>query len=190
MDPGFESWKDVLEVLVMPLTVLAIGVWLPRLFEAEKARKFTALIKRELAEMEPWPKKAIEDAKWTDHLDKRFIHEEIFNNVSDNRDFILSLPPDIAYNTAQLWIHFHKAAGSQRAGSEKDQAARDDPEIREDLAEHGAFWCDYLRGLSSFFQRRGSDDLLDDVYKPWARLVLEYYPELGTTGRLKMEDKK
>jgi hypothetical protein len=167
-----------LDVLIIPVVIFVVGAWLPSFFEAVKTRKFLALIRRELGEMvpEPLPKAG----KWHKHLKKRFIHEEIFAKKSENRDFILSLPPDIAYNASQLWIHFEKALVSRS---------------KEDLAEHGAAWCDYLYGLCSYFDDRDEKSLFRDrkkpffrnaVYKPWEDLVLEYYPALKATGRLKV----
>ena len=44
------------------------------------------------------------------HLSKRFLHEEFFKreNVSANRDFLLSLHPSLVYHASQLWIAFEK----------------------------------------------------------------------------------
>lgn len=169
MEHGFETIKDVLDVIIIPIAIFAIGALLPRLFESAKTHKFRALIKRELGEMEPKPDQPKEGGKWCQHLGKRFIHEEIFENISENRDFILSLPPDFAYNTTQLWIHFHKATASQ---------------TRDDLAEHGAAWCDYLRGMCSYLDGKRSKKYLEKVYKPWERIIQGYHPELIKSGRL------
>ena len=115
------------------------------------------------------PGNKINGCRWNLHLTKRFIHEEIFRNVSDNRDFILTLPSDVIYNLAQLWTHFDKAG---RLNND------------EDLAEHGAYWFDYLRGLCTHFDCRKNGKLYMDVYKPWETLVLQYHPELSETRRL------
>lgn len=175
MSLGFTSWKDVLEILVVPIAVFAIGALLPSLFDAVKARKFLALIRRELEEMGPQPEAVQIGYKWHQHLGKRFVHEEIFRNVSDNRDFILSLPPDVVYNLAQLWAHFDKAAASQ---------------ANESIAEHGASWCDYLRGLCWFFDRRKSGNFRRCVYEPWEQLILAYHPELRESERLPAKQNK
>src|SRR5262245_21936313 len=104
---GFETLKDVIQVLVIPLAIFGLGVLLPRLFEAQRRRTFINLIRREIQEMTPYPginetddsnpplKPA--EKKWTIHLKKRFVHEDIFENISPNRDFILSLPADLTY---------------------------------------------------------------------------------------------
>jgi hypothetical protein len=34
---------------------------------------------------------------------KKLIHREIFNNVAENRDFILSLDPALVYFVSNLW---------------------------------------------------------------------------------------
>lgn len=170
MTHGFDTWKDLLEVLIIPVAIFIIGALLPRLFEMEKKRKFLALIKRELEEMAPYPKEPTDSGEWYQHLHKRFLHEEIFKKVSENRDFILSLPPDIAYNLSQMWTHFEKA---QKAASQ--------PDI---LAEHGAFWCDYLRGLCNIFDGPRDNHLYRYVYKPWEHLMITYYPKLKKSERL------
>ena len=165
MQLGFATLtlKDWLDVLIVPIVIFAVGAWLPSLFDAVKARKFLALIKRELREMDPNPAKKTSGGKWHQHLTKRFIHQEIFAHVSKNRDFILSLDPEISYTTAQLWFHFENAKTSRS---------------EEDLAEHGKSWCDYLGSLCVTFDGQCDGDLQETVYKPWKELVLEYHPNL------------
>jgi hypothetical protein len=93
------------------------------------------------------------------HLKKRFIHKAIFAKPSENRDFILSLPPDLAYNMAQLWIHFDKA-----------EKATDDPA----LLENGEGWCDYLKSVCRFFDKRQDGVLYWKIFKPWRSLITGY----------------
>ncbi len=169
MISGFDTLKDLLDVVVIPISIFAIGALLPRLFETVKTRKFLALIRRELGEMEPRPKEPRPGGKWHEHLQKRFLHEEIFENVSDNRDFILSLPPDVAYNVSQLWAHYHKASTSENDN---------------DLAEEGASWCYSLRGLCLYLDGRGRSNYLKLVHEPWLRLMLGYHPHTSTIQRL------
>jgi hypothetical protein len=168
---GFDTVKDLLDVLIIPVVIFIVGALLPGFFEAIKTRKFMALIRRELGEMVPEPLLP-EGIEWHRHLVKRFIHEEIFDRVSENRDFILSLPPDIAYNAKQLWTHYKKAQES---------------ESESDLAEHGAAWCNYLDGLCTyfddrenkfFFRNREKKSFLETVYKPWEELILAKHPKL------------
>ena len=148
---GFNSLKDLLDVLILPLFLFGLGVWLPRQFERQKRNAFINLIRRELSEMEPDPKLPQPNGRWHQHLKKRFIHEAIIGKASENRDFILSLPPDLAYNLAQMWIHFDKATAATGPS---------------DLAEHGARWCDYLRGVCAFFDGRKGGQLYRQVCAP------------------------
>jgi hypothetical protein len=174
---GFKDLKDVLDVLVVPLVIFGFGLWLPRLLEKQKRDSFFSLIQRELEEMVPQPATRDDKKVWPAHLTKRFIHEDIFRQLSENRDFILSLPPELAYNEAQLWTHYDKATQASKAS---------------DLADHGASWCDYLGGICKFFDKRKrpssmSASLENTVFKVWKELIISYHPELETKGRLSGE---
>jgi hypothetical protein len=57
---------------------------------------------RELRELSPHPERA-EHEGWWQHQSKRFIQQEIFKDATRNREFILSLDPDLVYFVAQLW---------------------------------------------------------------------------------------
>lgn len=160
---GFDTVKDVLDVLIMPAVLFGLGTMIPHMIEAGMRRRFLALIRRELLEMKPWPEKMKTGGRWHQHLKKRFIHEEIFTKKSENRDFILSLPPDLAYSEAQLWIHFEKAVASKETN---------------DLAEHGARWCDYLKEVCKYFDGRKRGKFYREVYEPWKKLIAEYHPDL------------
>ena len=168
MQLGFATLtlKDWLDVLIVPIVIFAVGASLPWLFDVVKARKFLALIKRELREMDPNLKKP-RSGKWHEHLTKRFIHQKIFTHASENRDFILSLDPELSYTTAQLWFHFEEAMTSE---SEKD------------LAEHADSWCKYLQKLCKKLDGRGDGKLHQDIFKPWVELVLGYHPKLRESG--------
>jgi hypothetical protein len=113
-------------------------------------------MRRELDEMAPDPEPIAPNGKWHQHLKKRFIHEAIFAKPSEKRDFILSLPADLAYNMSQLWIHFDKA---QKATSEPDSL------------EHGKRWCDYLKSVCGFFDKRQDGKLYWKICKPWESLI-------------------
>ena len=171
---GFENVKDVIDVLIVPLVIFGFGLWLPRRIEKQKRQSFFSLIQRELEEMVPRPVTRLENGSWLAHLTKRFIHEDIFRQPSENRDFILSLRADLAYNEAQLWIHYQKAKESSEPS---------------DLAEHGASWCDYLGGICRFFDKRKrslskSASLENTVLKPRKELIISYHQELKVKGRL------
>jgi hypothetical protein len=169
---GFENAKDILDVLVVPLAIAALGIGLPRLIERQKRESFFSLIQRELEEMAPRCEDCEVKQPWTAYLTKRFIHENIFRKSSENRDFILSLPPELAYSEAQLWIHYDKAQQSSNAS---------------DLAKHGASWCDYLGAICRFFDARNGASstrasLENIVFEPWKELIISHYPEVE--GRL------
>jgi hypothetical protein len=163
-DGGFETLKDVLQVVIIPILIFGLATLIPRQLELKKRKNFLSLIQRELEEMEPRPPHKPENGKWDQHLKKRFIHEEIFKNPSANGDFILTLPPDFAYSEAQLWIHYEKARVSTKP---------------EDLVEHGASWCDYMRSVCTFFDEKNNNkEFSQRVYKTWESLVLAYHPRL------------
>ena len=87
MKLGFCTLKDILEVVIIPVALFAVGALLPRMFEAAKKRRFLALIRRELGEMAPRLETKTKDGRWHQHLNKAFIHEEILKEISENRDF-------------------------------------------------------------------------------------------------------
>lgn len=162
MNAGFDTLKDILDVVIVPVVIFGLGAMLPHMIEVAKRRRFLSLIRRELNEMEPRPPEKKKDGKWHQHLDKRFIHQEIFKNPSESRDFILSLPPDVAYSGTQLWFHYEKATASNEPG---------------DLAKHGASWCDQLWALCKYFDGKAPGCFRNKVYEPWETLILQYHPD-------------
>jgi hypothetical protein len=166
---GFKTLKDLLDVVFIPIVIIVLGVLLPRMFERRKRRNFRSLIKRELEEMKPDPEKQSYGKNWPQHLGKRFIHEEIIKKPSENRDFILALPPKLTYSLAQLWVNYEKAYKSSD---------------RTSLGKYGASWCDQLWEICNFFDCWICRKFRRQVYKPWERLVLAYHPDLKNEGRL------
>lgn len=100
---GFSSWKDILDVLAIPLIIGFFALFWNSLQSLFKRRQFENLILRELGEISPFPKYKTKQTRWTEHITKKFIHQEIFKNSTDNRDFILNLQPDLVYFVKQLW---------------------------------------------------------------------------------------
>jgi hypothetical protein len=170
METGFCNLKDILSVVLGPITIFIVGALLPGWFARVKARKFLSLIERELDEMEPWPKEKSNLNEWHHHLKKRFIHEEIFEKKSENRDFIISLPPEVSYNMTQLWSHYKKAQDSK---------------TKEDIANHGAYWCIYIQALCMYFDGKTGSYYKKKLCLPWKSLLLEYHPELRDSDILK-----
>jgi hypothetical protein len=73
------------------------------------------------------------------------VHEEIFakHNISQNRDFLLSLNGDVVYKVSQLWIALEKQDADQ--------------------------WIEYLKQLSE--DRRTTSDRLVAAYKSWLAVI-------------------
>lgn len=160
MDIGFNTLKDWLQVLIIPVTIFVAGALLPRWFEAEKKRKFLALIEQELNELEPWPKEP-DKRNWPEHLDKEFVHQEIFAKPSENRDFILALPAEVVYNVSQLWSAYKTA-------SESTESA--------DFDNQGERWLAHLCKICRYFDTGKTDGgkYYTNIYEPWERLVRAY----------------
>jgi hypothetical protein len=97
--------KDWLTIVIMPLLLGLFAACWPAIQNRYRRRIFTRLIVRELREISPYPDKAkIENCvKWQDHCQKTFIYQKIFEQPKENRDFILSLDPDLVYYISQLW---------------------------------------------------------------------------------------
>ena len=173
---GFQNLKDLLDVVLVPVVLVIVGVWLPRLFEREKAARmksaFVQLIRRETAEMSPWePSSDAENAVWPDYLQKRFIHEKIFRDAAKNRDFILTLDPQLAYHEAQMWTHFDKAEALARAARDEAKKAGDGGDelpsgVKTRIAEHGIRWCHYLGNVRTDLKRITGVDLPEDPDYP------------------------
>jgi hypothetical protein len=102
------TWRDLgISVFLAIVGTVLAALW-PWWQDMRRRRRLTALMQRELQEIgpvEPGPGK-----EWWEHLTKRFLHEEFFSreNVTSNRDFLLSLHPSLVYHASQLWIAFDK----------------------------------------------------------------------------------
>ena len=104
METGFDSIKDICEVLLVPAVGGSVALLWPWIQGIYRRKRFEALIVRELNEVGPYPLEVLDSAgPWTGHLTRNFIHQIVFESASENRDFILSLNPDVAYLTSQLW---------------------------------------------------------------------------------------
>lgn len=97
--------KDWLTIVIMPLLLGLFATFWPVIQNRHRRRIFTQLILRELQEISPYPEevRAENCVKWQDHCQKTFIHRKIFEQPNENRDFILSLEPDLVYFVSQLW---------------------------------------------------------------------------------------
>jgi hypothetical protein len=143
---GFDSLKDLLDVLLIPVAVGAMAVLWPELQCGNRRRRFEALIHRELEELTPFPETRSESPQsktWTEHQTKTFIHQHVFNDVNVNRDFILALDPSLAYEVSQLW---------------EARKAADDKQ-----------WLWYLESLAKRYNGRVAES-----YEKWKRLIDSY----------------
>jgi hypothetical protein len=146
MDSGFATWKDVLDVAVIPMALgIAALIW-PSAQTWRRRRSFQKLISRELRELSPWPENPIPGSSWVKHQTKDLVHKRIFDDVSANRDFVLSLPADWIYPVSQLWI-------ARQAGDGKQ-------------------WLHYLEQLCSPKYDRSGE--VRSVFEKWHVLILRY----------------
>jgi hypothetical protein len=152
------SSKDVLEIVVVPVALALIALAWPEIQSFWRRQRFRGLIVRELREIAPFPERARPGLHWWDHATKRFVHRTIFDAAAENRDFILSLPPDLVYDVSQLW-----AALEQR---------------------NMVQWLHFLRKLSAP-SLDGTGEVVAALGK-WTALIDEYAalaPEDATAGR-------
>ena len=143
--PLATTWEEVLPAIVIAVVAGALATFWPALQLIHRGRKFEGIIRRELEEIAPHPTQFQAGKQWWEHATKRFVHEEIFatHNISQNRDFLLSLNGDVVYKVSQLWIALEKHDADQ--------------------------WIEYLRQLSE--DRRTTSDRLVDAYKSWLAVI-------------------
>ena len=96
------SAKEILDIIIIPVTLALIALLWPTIQSWSRRRAFRRLIVRELEEISPHPPEPTLKG-WWEHQQKTFVHQAIFNNPSENRNFILSLEPDLVYFVTQLW---------------------------------------------------------------------------------------
>jgi hypothetical protein len=137
--------KDVLDIVVIPVVLAILALAWPAIQSSNRRRAFRSLILRELEEIAPYSEDA-QDVGWWEHQRKDFVHQEIFQEVSKNRDFILSLEPDLVYLVSQLWD----------AKAKKDEGQ----------------WLHYLQELSvPKYDKKGR---IGKAREKWATLCGEY----------------
>jgi hypothetical protein len=140
--------------------------------------KFQGVIRRELQELGPYPPTPTVNTPWWEHLHKRFVHEEVFasERMSENRDFLLSLDPDVIYKVSQLWIAFEKRDAEQWLHFLRELKGDDHVGSPELKAAYAA-WSKLLEDDSTVTTpRRTRDSGPDSAALVEARL--EEYPNL------------
>lgn len=147
MQSGFASVKDVLDVIVIPITVVLLGLFWPAIQAQYRCGRFKRLARRELEEVAPKPVEKKDQTCWKDHLRKEFIHRQIVQDPSQHRDFLLGLDSTFVYWLAQLWSAFEN----------------DDP----------GEWFKYLHHLST--HRYTRSDELQKAVGMWRTLLKDGY---------------
>ena len=98
---------DIADIVIIPIILALLALFWPAIQNWHRRRIFTKLIIRELSEISPYPEDPDPNndklSDWSSYCQKKFIHKEIFDNPNENRDFILSLDPDLVYYISQLW---------------------------------------------------------------------------------------
>jgi hypothetical protein len=87
---------------IIGASVTAVAFFWSTIQSLQKRRLFQNLIYRELKELKPYTE-GEQLTQWHCYVKRDFVHQKIFENVSENRDFILSLNPDLIYYISQLW---------------------------------------------------------------------------------------
>jgi hypothetical protein len=175
MESGFSTWKDVFQVLVVPLSAALIAVLWQALAARRRRRNFEELIRQEIAEAAPNRKskegvlassrkwlKADTPVPWHANLKRRFLHEDLIGNPVANAEFIMSLDPALSYSLSQMWISFSKG----------QETAAGQPEARTNAVQ----FCWYLGRTAAYLDRKDQGNLLGTVWVPWVETIEAQYP--------------
>ena len=106
--PSAEDDFNFLKDFAVPVAAaLIIGVTASWAFIQSwwRGHYFRRLIMRELRELEP-NITTIKDKPLKDCMNRRFIHKEILEKPTENKEFIFSIKPGIIYHTSQIWYAF------------------------------------------------------------------------------------
>jgi hypothetical protein len=142
MGTGFQSLKELLEVLLVPLSVGLIAVPLPEFGARKRRANFERLIRRDLEEATPYAPNSGVNGTWHEHMTRRFLHEGIIRHPRENEEFVLGLNRELSYNLSQMWIAYDNAA-------EEGQAVSTSPQHAEQF-----LW--YLRQTIGYLDQRAS----------------------------------
>jgi hypothetical protein len=105
---GSDSGMNLLKDFAVPIAVAIVGAiaasW--NFMQAKwNGHYFANLILRELGELDPVKIKP-EDGLLSSHMKKSFIHREILNKPTENKEFIFTVDRDLIYHTRQIWSAF------------------------------------------------------------------------------------
>lgn len=148
--------------------------------------QFRNLILREIEEIGPYLQCEIEEtgshpgkpsskevrARWKEHHPKkRFLHRKIFKEPTENRDFILSLPPSLVYYVSQLWQSTDDAKQWLYMINKIDsEVPRWPTERREKINEVKRKWYLLMKAYGWSFDQGFEEQL------GWNRAVLKDWP--------------
>jgi hypothetical protein len=110
--PSADQWSSTIVPLIIAILGASVAVLWPWLQARQRAGRFQRIIARELEELGPNTSLPA-GLPWWRYLTKRFVHEEVFAqpNISTNREFLLTLDPDVLYGVSQLWMAYNKRDG-------------------------------------------------------------------------------
>jgi hypothetical protein len=144
---------NLLEKAYIPIVVAIIGVIATTLtvfwsnIQAHNRRQsFQRLIFRELEEVSPYLEVKKYGMKWYQHQKRKFIHQEIFKDSTQNRDFIFSLDPSVVYYVTQLWNTI--------------KPCHDDPQQ----------WLHYLHKIALY----SNNSKIKKAWVKWAKIIISY----------------
>ena len=171
--------KELLQIVVVPATGGLVTLLWPHVQASYKSRKFTQLIARELREVEPFPEGYVAGSSWSAHAKKVYLHQKIFRDPSQNRDFLLTIDPTLAYNVSQLWeslangdsIQWLRCVDQLTKMHDLNKVAKKDPNAK----------------LSRTNKRSETDkpsttDKLTANYKKWERLIQQHDDASGRSS--------
>jgi len=188
---GFKNLKEVLEIVVIPLSAVILAFVLARdqevrktefeqlrlqredesaRIEQQRIEKFRNLVYRELHEIEPIYKKSNVFQFWIDYRKKGFVHEEIVNNTFGNPDYAYSLEPDFIYNLRQLWSNIHQA---QDLAEQHDVAGKSNPILERRIHDHGVQFRKYFDRLSKLCSDK-ERQMAEETSNRW-KIILDYH---------------
>ena len=168
-----------MQIVVVPATGGLVTLLWPHVQASYKSRKFTQLIARELREVEPFPKGCVASSSWSAHAKKVYLHQKIFRDPSQNRDFLLTIDPDLAYNVSQLWeslangdsiqwLHYLDQLTKMHY---LNKVAKKDPKDKLSTTDK-----------RSEPDKPSTTDKLAENYKEWARLIQQYDDSSGRSA--------
>jgi hypothetical protein len=179
---GSMSAKDWLVVLVVPLGLAFLPLIWAYLASKWRRLQFEDLIYREIEEAGPRKLTSEEEVPehfidWTNHHpQKRFLHIEILEKPTENRDFIFALRADLVYNVTQLWkskanakqwINFLNEIEKQMPTLMLTRRASQQEKIREVKNE----WFRLMMKYKVRFEKKEITDYgLEDAKQDWQKL--------------------